>query len=188
MAAASAVALPPLDNVLSGLERFRSLTGHLRGECRLTYSSRVGEILELDRPWNEPPRLTSSTESLVLDWADGGLDMPLRLVGATLGAEDLSEALRAMGRWLEPDLQTLAFIGDDVVFVVGGPLSAATPHVFIERETYRLRAVDLPMPEGNYRVELNHYSLADGWFPGEIVVMLQGEVVLQLTVSSIESS
>lgn len=146
-----------------------------------------GELFVLDRPWDAPPQLNRGETTLALDWNDGALDMPLRLLGAVLGAEDLGEAAQRMGRSLEPELQTLAFIGDEVVFVVGGPMTSPTPHLFIERETYRLRAMTLPAPEGTYRVELDGYTLADGWFPNEIRVLLDDEPVLELIVESIRS-
>ena len=50
-------ALPPLERVTDGLTRFRSSTGDVLGEGRLTYLDFREERVRLERRWGEPPRL-----------------------------------------------------------------------------------------------------------------------------------
>jgi hypothetical protein len=178
-------ALPPLDTVTNGLEDFRSRTGDVVGNGTLTYGSFHDVAVHLVRGWESPLRLELADATLIGDWNDGQLDVVLRLLGAALSAESLDDALRELGRSLEPAIETLAFVDDTPVYVLGGALDAPTAHLWVERDTYRLRAIDLPMPEGVYVIELNEYTLAEGWFPSEIVVRRGETSLLRLTLSDL---
>ena len=181
----SAVALPPLDNVLEQLDRFRSATGDIHADGELTYGVFAGADVVLHRTWGSPPRLEVAGSTLVADWADEDMDIVLRLMGAALSAEDLSAAVVAMGRTLSPEVHTLALIDSVLVYVIGGPLDSPVVHVVLERDSYRLRRLDVPFPEGVYLVELSDYELADGWFPSTIEVRREDRVLLRLDLSDL---
>jgi hypothetical protein len=183
--ARAALGLPPLDRVLTALERFREATGDVHAQGHLTFGSYQRAEVRLDRPWGEPPQLHVGGDTLSLDWTAPDLDTALRLLGAALSAPDLGDALHAMGRSLEPQVQTLALQGDTVVEIVGGPLGDAAAHLTLERDTGCLRAVDVPMPDGVYRVTLDDYTLADGWFPSRLEVLRDGSSVLLLELTSV---
>ncbi len=154
---------------MADMERFRAASGDLIARGRLEYAGRR-EAVELSRRFGEPPVLTIAGAEQVVDWRQEGLDVALRIVGAVLGADELSEALTALGRPLTEQITTLAFLGDDVVWVIGGAVGVPTARLWVERETYRLRRVEVPMAGGTYVVSLDDYSLAEGWFPSRVVI------------------
>lgn len=181
----SARALPPAETVTEQFTRFRSATGDITARGRLTYSTFDRQSVRLTRPWDEPATLRVDGETLVLDWRQDELDIVLRLVGACLSAEDLMAASSSLGRTLLEEVNTLTLLGDDLVFIVGGS-TPSFPRIFIERDTYRLRRFDFPLPEGLYQVELSDYELASGWFPALIRVTRDERVLLELTFSRLE--
>ena len=180
-----AVALPPLENIFEQLDRFRSATGDVYGSGALTYGIYSEADVVLYRTWGSPPRLEVAGNTLVADWVDEDLDIVLRLLGAALSAEDLNAATVAMGRTLSPEVHTLALLDSEVVYVIGGPLDLPVVHVVLERDTYRLRRLDMPLPEGVYTVELDDYELAEGWFPSTIEVRREERVLLRLQLSDL---
>lgn len=185
ISAFSTAALPPPDNIFEQLGRFRSATGDVYGSGELTYGVFSGADVVVHRAWGDPPRLELDGSTLVADWADADADIVLRLLGAVLSADDLSSAAEVMGRTLSPEVHTLALLDSVLVYVIGGPLDTPVVHVLVERDTYRLRRFDLPFPEGVYRVELNDYELAEGWFPSTIVVRREDRVLLRLELTDL---
>ena len=183
--AAPASALPPFDTLLEQLHDFRRHEGDVTLRGQMTYGP-VGQTrVTITREWSEPPTLSFAGSEVVADWRDGDTDVVFRLLGVALSAPDLSEAIADMGRTVEPTVQTLMFLADDtLVYVIGGSLRAPTARYYVERDTYRLRGIDLPMPEGTYRIELRDYDLASGWLPGRIVVYRDDRTLLDLELES----
>ncbi len=178
-------ALPPVDTVTEQLSRFRSATGDVTARGRLTYSTFDRQSVRLTRPWDEPATLRVDGETLVLDWRQDELDIVLRLVGACLSADDLVAASSSLGRTLLEEVHTLSMLGEELVFVVGGS-TATFPRILIERDTYRLRRFDFPLPEGVYQVELSDYELASGWFPSRIRVTRDERLLFEMTLNRLE--
>lgn len=184
--APAAEALPPLDTVLEQLTRFRAATDDVTGRGRVTYGPHDDVRVELTRNWSEPPTLRFNRRDFVADWADPDLDVVLRLVGAALSAEDLPAALTEMGRSFSPEVAGLVLREGVLTYVLGGPPQDPTVHLYVERDTYRLVSVELPMPEGVYRVELADYSLAEGWFPQTISVHRGERTLFVMRLSELE--
>lgn len=173
-------ALPPFDEIIEGLSAFRSSAGDVVGQGLLTFGEWESEEVELRRFWDDRVELSVDGEVIVVAWSDTDADLALRLVSAALAADDLSDALRTLGRSVEPNVETLAFIADEIVYVLGGALDSPTTHLYIERDLYRLRRIDVPMPDGQYRVELASYELDNGWFPRSIIVYLETQKLFQI--------
>ena len=182
----SSHALPPFDEIIEELSSFRSSSGDVVGQGLLTFGQWESDEVEIRRFWNDRIELEVDGELIAVSWSDTEADLTLRLVSAALVADDLSDALRALGRSVEPNVETLAFIGDEIVYVLGGAVDAPTPHLYIERDTYGLRRIELPMPEGQYRVELASYELGEGWFPRSIIVYLDTQKLFQLDLDELE--
>lgn len=171
--------------MIEQLDRFRAATGDLRADGQLTYGVFSAADTVLHRTWGGPPRLEVSGSTLLADWSNEDTDIVLRLLGAALSAADLGEAVIALGRTLSPEVHTLAIWDSVVVYVLGGPLESPVVHILVERDTYRLRRIDIPFPEGVYRVELNDYELAEGWFPRTLLVRREDRVLLRFEVSDL---
>jgi hypothetical protein len=182
---ATAFALPPFQDVMEQLERFRSETGNLRAEGSLGYADQRDVAVEMHCSRGTAPLLTTSRSELRADWTDGSLDLVLRLVGAVLGASELAPALEQLGYALEPQLQTLLYLGDDLVYVVGGSQSAPVLRLYVERDTYRLRQVDFPTVDGMLVMHLDDYRLADGWFPSRITVEREQQSLFRLQLDRV---
>lgn len=125
---------------------------------------------------------------MTLDWRDPDADTVLRLVGAALAAEDLPGALAAMGRSFEPEVAGLTLIDQAVVVILGAATSAPAVRIVLERDTFLLRRIELPMPEGVYRLEMEQYTLAQGWLPALITVTREGRSLLTLRLESVSSA
>jgi hypothetical protein len=184
LGAATATALPPYTTVASNLERFRGATGDLTGTGRLEYGGARGRAT-LVRRFGEPPRLRAGSTEHVADWRDPALDPALRLLGVALGASDLEEALGALGRPLTEDIWSLAFLDGVVCYILGGALGVAPAHVWLERDTYRLRRLEVSLPDGRWAVALDDYDLAAGWFPARVTVSREGREVLRLELDEV---
>lgn len=180
-----ATALPPLDTIVEDLTRFRAASGDVTGRGLLTYGPFQDVPVRLQRNWNEVPVLLFADTRLEADWTDPALDIVLRMVGAALSAEDLFAAVEDMGRSLEPMVQTLAFRGDELVYVVGGSLLSPAARITVSRDTYRLRALELPMPEGVYALVMSEYELAAGWFPSSVTVRRDDRVLFDLRLTEL---
>jgi hypothetical protein len=181
-----ALALPPFEVVMAGLTELRSSTGDVVGRGRLTYGDWVDAEVTLQRDWNQPPRLIVGSVELEADWRRPEADMALRLLGAALAAEDLAEAIRATGRSLEPRVQTLVLVDGQPAYLVGGAPDSLAARLTIDRETFRLLAIDLSMPDGAYRVVLADYDLAAGWSPALIQVWREDRCLLELRLDQVE--
>ncbi|MCA9564959.1 MAG: hypothetical protein KC561_15790 [Myxococcales bacterium] len=173
-------ALPPFDEVIEEVEKFRSESGDIEGSGELTYLSHRGRSVSLERSWGEPPTLSLGTHDLVLDWTDPGVDIVLRLVGIALSAEDLGEAFEANGIHLTERINTIWFLDDRPTYALGTDLEGYGLRVHIDRDTYALVGIDLPAEGGPYVLRLSNFDLADGWFPQDITVTQEGDVLLSL--------
>lgn len=192
LATSAARALPPLETVVEQLDEARSRTRSVEARGTLTWGPFAAEAVRLELTPGEAARLRFAGQDLRADWNDPELDIVLRLLGAALAAPDLAEALRAMGRTLEERVQTLAFLppapGElseegELVYVLGGPLSARTPRLYVARDTYLLLGVDFPAPEGVYELRAREHALEGGWFPARITVTRGERTLLELNLS-----
>jgi hypothetical protein len=176
-------ALPPYATVMEDLEAFRQQAGDLEGTGQLTYADFQGEPVRWFRPGSGPLRLELAQATLEADWQNTDLDIVLRLLGAALGREPLSEALTELAEPLVTEVTTLAFIEDRVVWVIGGDLAERATRLWIDRDTFRLLRLEALTPDGLYRLDLSEYTLAGGWFPAHASVSRGRRVLLELSLA-----
>ncbi len=188
-----ALALPPVETVIEQLDEARTRPGAVEVRGTLTWGPFTAEPVRLEVERGAAPRLRFAGQDVRADWTDPELDVVLRLLGAALAAPDLAEALRGMGRTLEESVQTLAFMPPQpsataeesaLVYVLGGPLGARAPRLYVARDTYLLLGVDFPAPEGVYELRASEHALGAGWFPAHLTVMRGERTLLELRLEA----
>ena len=182
----AAFALPPFEHLMRQVESVRTGLGSLTGQGLLTYGLYREVPVEMIREWGEPVRISLPESEMVFSHQMDGIDVVLRLAGVVLSGRDLIEALSLFGWSFEEAVQTLDFIDGRIVYVVGAQLQSNGVRIYIDRESYQIYRIDMPMPEGLYQLEMSEYLLVGGWFPQEIRVSRGDSPIFRLTMGEIQ--